>query len=112
MSEDLTGKNNKVLFAPTTLAEQEIVLRLDREEGLAHVCSCWPEMTKRIIKRHGPPKETTTDGRGRVTSAIWVLPLDFIVSGILRKRRVMTEAQREAARTRLKNARFARESPT
>ena len=44
--------------------------------------------------------------------AIWVLPLDFIVSGILRKRRVMTEAQREAARTRLKNARFARESPT
>ncbi len=71
-------------FASTTLDEQEVIIRLDRKAGVAHVCSCWPEMMTRIEKRHGSPKETTVDGQGRVTSAFWVLPLDFVVCGILR----------------------------
>ena len=96
-------------FAPTILDEQEVVIRLDRKAGVAHVCSCWPDMMKRIEKRHGSPKETTVDGQGRVTSAFWVLPLDFVASGILRKgRKGIGRGKRPGPR----GGRFARKSPT
>ncbi len=97
-------------FAPTTFAEQEVTVQLDAKERVAHVCSCWPDRTKRLIKRYGSPDRVSTDREGRVTAAFWKLPMNRVSFRGPVRRAPMSEAQREAARTRLRNARFARKA--
>jgi len=63
-------------FAYTSTAEQEVVIRLDRTDGQAHIGSCWPSVSRRLCKRYGPPSKVSKSSRdGRITCAWWVVPL-------------------------------------
>lgn len=92
-------------LASCAIAEQEVIVRLDRLDGVAHICSCWPDMTRKLAKRYGPPERVSTH-KGKVTSAWWRVPIRLIRFGLL-----ATAAQRKAARASIQKARLSLESP-
>lgn len=58
-------------FAPTSVAEREVVICLDAHDKAAYICSCWPAYTRRLMKRYGEPYEVTHNKAGQITSARW-----------------------------------------
>jgi hypothetical protein len=95
-------------YGGTARDEMEVTIRLDREKRQAHICSTWPEWSRKLERLYGSPKRVT--GRdGKVTSAFWMVPLAAIRVGRRPKGRPMTEEQRQAAADRLQRARFRRE---
>lgn len=66
-----TAGRRQTEFAPTSKAEQELIIRIDRLSGLAYICSAWPSRSRRLEKRYGPPTKVTTDQDGRVTACCW-----------------------------------------
>lgn len=55
-------------------AEQEVTIRLDRQDGQAHVCSTWPAWSRKLERLYGSPK-CITQREGKTTSAFWPVPL-------------------------------------
>jgi hypothetical protein len=51
----------------------EVVIRIDRSDGMAHICSTWPAYSRRLEKRYGNPAKYT-EREGKVTSASWAIP--------------------------------------
>ncbi len=79
-------------LASTSSVEAEVIVNLDKHADTAHVCSCWPDMTRKLFKRFGPPNQTSQNPQGQVTAACWQIPLTFVVSGLLRKGRTGRKA--------------------
>jgi len=93
-------------YASNSIAEQEVVIRLDRETGQAHVSSAWPEWSRKLAKLYGPPQKTSKSSRdGRVTCACWTVPINRV--SLRRGPRVskMTPEQRQAVGERLRRLR-------
>ena len=88
-------------------AEQEVTIRLDRQDGQAHVCSTWPAWSRKLERLYGSPKRVT-ERDGKVTSAFWTVPLAAIRVGRPRRGRALTAAERQAAAARLQKARSSR----
>ena len=66
-------------FASTSFEEQEVVIRLSRTTGLAHISSCWPTWTARLFKRYGRPRRTAlSQPGGKVVCAFWDIPIRFL----------------------------------
>ena len=98
----------KEVYGGVSRDEMEVVIRLDRTDQEAHICSTWPEWSRKLERLYGSPKRVT--GRdGKVTSAFWTIPLTAIRLGRPRRSRRMTEEERQAAADRLQRARFRRE---
>ena len=52
--------------------QAELIVRLDQQDGLAHVCvSVWPAMYRKMCKLYGP----SLDGADPEHSARWKIPL-------------------------------------
>ena len=74
-----TDDDKPLHFAPTSLHEQEVVVRFDRSSGMAYVSSCWPMWTARFLKRYGRPQRLNLSPRdGKVTCAVWEIPIRLI----------------------------------
>jgi hypothetical protein len=87
--------------------EMEVTIRLDREDRQAHICSTWPEWSRKLERLYGSPKKVTKrDGKG--TSAFWVVPLTAIRVRRPAQGRGWTAEQRRAAADRLQKARSSR----
>lgn len=94
-------------YGGTSEAEQEVTIRMDRQDGQARVCSTWPAWSRKLERVYGAPKRVTERG-GKVTSAFWVVPLAAIRVGRPRRGRALTPAERQAAADRLQKARSSR----
>ncbi len=85
--------------------EMEVTIRLDRQDGQAHICSTWPEWSRKLERLYGSPKKVTTQA-GKTTSAFWTVPLARVT---LRRgpttRRPLTVEERQAIGTRLRRGR-------
>ena len=74
-----TDNETPFAFAPTSIMEQEVVVRLNRATGMAHISSCWPTWTARLVKRYGRPHHTAISQAGdQVVCAFWNIPLRLI----------------------------------
>jgi hypothetical protein len=99
-------------FAGVSRVEQEVVIRLDRRDQQAHIWSTWPDWSRKLAKRYGPPAKVTKSSRGgKVASAFWTIPLSLVIFRRSTRQASLTEAQREVVRERLRNARFSRVRP-
>jgi hypothetical protein len=82
--------------------EMEVTIRLDREDRQAHICSTWPEWSRKLDRLYGSPKQVA-ERDGKVTSAFWIVPLDRVR---LRRRpvqrRPLTAEERQAAQERMR----------
>ncbi len=88
--------------------EMEVTIRLDAMDAQAHICSTWPEWSRKLERLYGPPKKTT-ERAGKVTSAFWTVPVAVItLRRAPAKGRQMTAEEREAARERMRHVRQAR----
>ena len=87
----------------TSEAEQEVTMRLECQEGQAHVCTTRPARSRRLEKLYGSPKKVS-DGDGKATSAFWTIPLTAIRVGRPRRGRPVTEGKRQAVAARLRQA--------
>jgi hypothetical protein len=74
--------------------EMEVMIRLDRKQRQAHVCSTWPEWSRRLDRLYGSPQRVTKRN-GKVTSAFWTVPLNRV--SLRRGPRILTETQRQEA---------------
>jgi hypothetical protein len=81
--------------------EMEVTIRLDRADRQAHICSSWPEWSRKLERLYGSPKRVT-ERAGKVTSAFWVIPLNRV--SLRRSPRILTETQRRAAAARRRRA--------
>ncbi len=86
-------------YGGVSQGEMEVTIRLDREDRQAHICSAWPEWSRKLERLYGTPKRVT-ECNGKVTSAFWTIPLNLV--SLRRGLRVLTEAQRQAAAARLR----------
>ena len=84
--------------------EMEVTIRLDRGKRPAHICSTWPEWSRKPERLYGLPKNFT-EREGRVTSALWVVPIMAIRVRRPSKGQVWTTEEWRAAGDRLKIAR-------
>ena len=87
--------------------EMEVTIRLDRGKRQAHICSTWPEWGRKPERLYGLPKNFT-EREGRVTSALWVVPLAAVRVRRPVPGRRWTAEERRAAGDRLKIARSSR----
>ena len=87
--------------------EMEVTIELDREDRQAHICSTWPEWSRKLERLYGSPKKVT-ERDGKVTSAFWTVPLTAIRVRRPAQGRAWTAEQRHAAADRLQKARFSR----
>ena len=87
--------------------EMEVTIRLDRVDRQAHICSTWPEWSRKLERLFGCPRKETTR-EGKVTSAFWAVPLAAIRVGRPRRSRPLTEDERGAVADRLQKARSSR----
>ncbi len=98
-------------FAPMSIAEQEVVIRLDRETGQAHLSSTWPDWSRKLAKLYGHPSKVSKSSRdGRVTCAFWTVPPGAVRLRRVQAKRELTEEQRERLAARLETARFFRQA--
>jgi hypothetical protein len=96
-------------YGGVTQDEKEVTIRLDREDRQAHICSTWPEWSRKLERLFGcPKKEATRDGK--VVSAFWTVPLNRVA--LRRGPRVLTAEQRKAAGERLRAARTINSPPS
>ena len=72
MTKDIAG--SPLEYATVSLAEQEVVVRIEPATHQAHVCSCSAVRSRRLAKRYGPPEKVSRDREGKVTAAFWTLP--------------------------------------
>jgi hypothetical protein len=61
MQGDATGpaqleKSRSDELRGNSLDEMEVVIRLDREDWQAHVCSTWPEWSRKLERLYASPK--------------------------------------------------------
>ncbi len=87
--------------------EMEVTIRLDRPDRQAHLCSTWPEWSRKLERLYGAPTKIT-EREGKVTSAFWTVPLTSIRIRRPAQRRAWTVEERQAAGARLLKARFSR----
>ena len=87
--------------------EMEVIIRLDRVDRQAYICSTWPEWSRKLERSHGSPKQVT-EREGKVTSALWAIPFAAIRVRRPTKGRAWTAEERRAAGDRLKIARSSR----
>jgi len=71
MAEDRAARPME--YAPTSISEQEVVIRLDLASKQAHVCSCSAVKSRRLTKLYGPPARVSCNRDGQVTAAFWTL---------------------------------------
>ncbi len=90
--------------------EMEVTIRLDRVDRQAHLCSTWPEWSRKLERLYGAPRKVT-ERDGKVTSAFWTLPLTAIRVRRPTHGRTWTAEQRKAAADRLQKARFSQGRP-
>ena len=81
--------------------EMKVTIRLDRKDRQAHICATWPEWSRKLGRLYDNPKQVTQRD-GKVTSAFWTIPFNLI--SLRRGARRLTEAQRQAAVARLRQA--------
>ncbi len=85
--------------------EQEVTIRLDHATRQAFICSTWAPWSRKLERRYGPPGKTVTR-EGKITSAVWTIPVTLV--SLRRPRAGGTPAQgqaRKAAGTRLASGR-------
>ncbi len=87
--------------------EMEVTIRLDREDRQAHICSTWPEWSRKLERLYGSPKKVT-ERDGKATSAFWAVPLTAIRVRRPAPGRALTVEERRAAVDRLQKARSSR----
>ncbi len=87
--------------------EMEVTIWLDREDRQAHICSTWPDWSRKLERLFGCPKKETHRG-DCITSAFWVVPLTAIRVRRPAQSRAWTVEQRRAAADRLQKARSSR----
>jgi hypothetical protein len=87
--------------------EMEVTVRLNREDPQAHLCSTWPEWSRKLERLYGSPKKVMERDR-KITSAFWVVPLTAIRVRRPAQGRAWTVEQRRAAADRLQKARSSR----
>ncbi len=87
--------------------EMEVMIRLDQQDGQAHICSTWPEWSRKLEKRFGRPGKHTARGE-HVTSAFWAVPLHCVTIRTGKRQVVLTPEQRQAVGDRFAKARQAR----
>ncbi len=104
-------------YAGVSHDEMEVTIRLDRQDGQAHICSTWPDWSRKLEKLFGCPKKETTRG-DCVTSAFWTVPLHCVSLRKGKRQVTLTSEQRQAvadrfARTRQRRAasRTVQDSP-
>ncbi len=90
-----------MIYRGTGRNEQEVLLRLDRLDGQAHINSTWPEWSRKLERLYGAPKKVT-QREGKVTSAFWTIPLNRVTLRRGPRRVAVSEAQREAAREQMR----------
>ncbi len=81
--------------------EMEVTIRLDREDRQAHICSTWPEWSRKLERLYGCPKKETHRG-DCITSAFWIVPINRVSVRRAPKARQFSEEQRTAARDRMR----------
>ncbi len=99
-------------YGGTSQDEMEVTIRLDRTDHLAHICSTWPDWSRKLERLYGSPKKYT-ERDGKVTSAFWTAPMARV--GLRRepaKRRPLTEEERQAAQERMRRLQQARSRPS
>jgi phage-related protein len=64
-------------YGGVPIDEQEVVIRLDAEDGMAHISSTWPAWSRKFERLHGTPPRYA-ERNGAVQSAFWTLPLRVI----------------------------------
>ena len=57
--------------------EQEVTIRLDQQDRQAHVCSTWPEWSRKLERLYGALRKVTAR-EGKVLSAFWTIPTTMI----------------------------------
>ena len=97
-------------FASTAIDEQEVVVRLERVTGQAHITSCCPTWSRRLTRLYGPPHRVVKDRDGHVTTAIWRVPANLITFRRPGKARVGNPANLARARTAPTQGRASSES--
>jgi hypothetical protein len=85
----------------------EVTIRLDRDDRQAHICSTWPEWSRKLERLYGSPNKIT-ERAGKVTSAFWTIPLNRVSLRRGIPRRKLTEAERQAVADRFQAARSSR----
>ena len=75
--------------------EQEVVIRLDRHDGQAHISSAWPDWSRNPERLYGAPRKISKGQDGGVTCAFWTVPLGLVRLRRVQARRRLTEEQRE-----------------
>ncbi len=60
-------------YGGTSQDEMEVTIRLDRTDGQAHLCSTWPDWSRKLERLYGGPKKVT-ERDGKVPSAFWTAP--------------------------------------
>ncbi len=90
--------------------EMEVTIPLDRGGRLAHVCSTWPDWSRKLERLYGSPKQVM-EHDGKITSAFWVVPLTAIRVRRPPQGRAWTVEERRVAADRLQKARLSRGRP-
>jgi hypothetical protein len=102
-----TEKGEWMNYGGNSQDETEVTIRLDRGARHAHLCSTWPEWSRKLEGLYGSPKKVT-ERDGKATSAFWVVPLSAIRVRRPAHGRAWTVEQRRAAADRLQKARSSR----
>jgi hypothetical protein len=65
--------------------ECEVTVTIDKESGIARICSTWNVYSRKLEKRYGPPVKYQ-EREGFVTVAFWKVPFRVIRFASLVKR--------------------------
>jgi hypothetical protein len=65
--------------------ECEVTVTLDKESGLARICSTWNVYSRKLEKRYGPPVKYQ-EREGFITVAFWEVPFKVVRFASLVKR--------------------------
>ena len=85
--------------------ERETIITLNSGEDTAQVYSCQPRIWNRMRKLGVDPSKIQRGQNGRIVSQTFQVPVKWVV---IRKPRVLTEANRVANQAKLVKARLAR----
>ena len=96
-------------YGGMTRDEMEVTIRLERETRQAHICSTWPEWSRKLERLYGAPTRTSKGQDGRIASAFWTVPIALVTlrKGTIR-RRPLTEQERRVVAARFQKARSSR----
>ncbi len=97
-------------YGGTTRDEMTVTIRLDRADQQAHICSTWPEWSRKLERQYGSPKKTP-ERDGKISSAFWTVRLSLVSLRRPGRRAPMSEAQREASRERMRRFHQSRSEP-